>query len=130
MKSKFKSKGTLKRKRYSIVTNFTKKFIIGYKRIQSQSFYFKLSTTKINPKVVTSTNTFSQLKTLLGFITNTQFSFYYLNAVSLSRFAFDQEHFIFKNKKIQQYGIKLKSKKKKIIRSSQQFLLKLEQERI
>jgi len=65
---------------------------------------------------------------LLGFITNTQFSFYYLNAVSLARFAFDQEHFVFKNKKIQQYGITLKSNKKKGKRCSQRFLLNLEQE--
>lgn len=101
----------------------------GYKEVQPESFYFKLYSTSYQESKA-NTNNFGQLKLLLGLITNTRFSFYFINALSLSRFAFDKEYYRLKDKQTQQYLISNAFSQKKGKRCSQRFLRNIEQEMI
>jgi len=108
-------------------TLYTVRVRNGYKAIQPESFYFKLYSTNFQESKPNS-NSFNQLKLLLGLITNTQFSFYFINAISLARFAFDKEHYQRKNKTVQQFLTKNTFNLKKSKRSSHRFLQNIERE--
>ena len=124
---KFQSKFQSKFNQRRIRTLYAIRARKGYKVIQPESFYFKLYATNYQESKP-NTNKFNQLKLLLGLITNTQFSFYFINAISLTRFAFDKEYYRRKNKKIQQFLIKNSFNQKKGKRCSQRFLRNIEQE--
>ena len=124
-KSKLKTK--IKTKDRLMQTLYTVRVRKGYKAIQPESFYFKLYSTNYQESKP-NTNSFNQLKLLLGLLTNTQFSFYFINAISLARFSFDKEHYQRKNKTVQQFIIKDTFNQKKSKRYSQGFLQNIERE--
>lgn len=130
-KAKFKGKaknnraGQRKRKRKRHL--FTSPIKTRAKYVKPEAVYFKLYPTAFQESALNIKGV-SQLKSLLSVVTNSRFSFYQLNAVSLARFAFDQERRQSKNMLVKATNTP-NQKKSLRVKFSQRFLYSLERER-
>jgi hypothetical protein len=114
------------KKRKPVITNtkyVSSRIIKSYiPQIAPKTIYFHLYTSNIIESAV-NTNKVEQFKSILSLITNTRFSFYQINVLSLSRYSFNQEKINEKKKYIAKFEDDSKIKQK----SSKFFLKNFEQ---
>lgn len=102
---------------------------VKVKNRTSQIVYFKLFPS-IAEEDYANIKVFSQLKYLLSSVTNARFSLYFVNALSLARFAFDLErHLDAKSKGALTRKSEKKENRFSKVKLSQRFLFSLERER-
>ena len=118
-------KSTKSRKKEKRGITLTRKAFL-VKKAMPQTVYFQLHPANSQEGYL-NTKSFHQLKYLLSAVTNSRFSLYQLNALSLARFAFDQERHV--EAKTKNPGAFKKESRFSKVKLSQRFLFSLDRER-